>query len=150
MTTSTLTRPYKQIMADVRHHMVLSTFLVALILFSGMGLLALVTVGLNAVSVPAPVKVGGPKPIALSPGNTFDALAFCKGADRVIVGNINSMPGPETLGLKRAAIWGTQSVEWQDTGSSGVAVHYWISDGVQQSEPVEVSQAAAACMRTTR
>lgn len=88
------------------------------------------------------------KVIAREPGVAFDVLLFCNDPT-AIVGKTPMTDAPAG-GNRYVALRGTESVNWPDSpiGKNPTATHYVTApDGNQRGEAVEVTKAAADCMK---
>lgn len=85
---------------------------------------------------------GSPPPSAPAP---FDVAAFCVTADSVVLGAAVDLDSRERIATK-----GREQVNWKDDGVNRLATRYYIVDGTQFDEPVEVFDNAVACMRGAR
>lgn len=82
--------------------------------------------------------------VAREPGVAYDVLALCNDPTTKGVLGFPSEDGSP----RRQLVRGQELVSWVDSGSNPNAMRYVFSvDGNQRSEAVEVTEAAAKCLR---
>lgn len=82
------------------------------------------------------------KTIAREPGVGFDTLLFCNDPATRVHGP--TLPVPEDAG-RLIAERGLEIVNWPGQGSIAAMHFYTDSQGINKSEPVEMTPASAAC-----
>lgn len=110
--------------------------------------LAMALLALLAVYSKAPERVGLPLPatVAFSPGSGFDVAKWCKS----IAATVQGAAAPDASSPRFVAARGAESVEWT-VNLTGDADHYWRdANGIQRRAGVIVTEAARACMTTSR
>lgn len=112
--------------------------------------IGLTILGSQATGEAPPGVVAGDeiKVIAREPGVAFDVLLFCN--DPTTSVGKTPMTDAPAGGNRYIALRGTESVNWPDSpeGKNPTATHYVTApDGNQRGEAVEVTKAAADCMK---
>lgn len=107
-----------------------------------------VVVGYSQIAGKAPPGVTPVEIVAREPGPSYNVLGFCTDG-ATTVGLVPMLDAPNG-GNRYIALRGTESVNWADSpvGQNPSAQHYWTGpDGKQNSELVEVTKDAAACLK---
>lgn len=88
------------------------------------------------------VQVGGKgKAVVIARDSTYDVGALCTAKEATVTyGLVTDITSKEYVVSN-----GLDQVRWKSTPGNLVAMHYWIKDGVQQSEPVEITKSFVNC-----